>query len=58
MEFKEQLRQIIVSINHLTNFIISKLSHFSRLSLGEQISYPVIGLGLILILVSIVLFMV
>ncbi len=42
--------------NSLIQFVSTKLKNYKNLSLGEQIAYPSIGLGLVLILTSIVLF--
>ena len=58
MGFKEQINQINQKINQFVNFIINKLANFKDLSLGEQIAYPAIGLGLLLLLISIVLFVI
>ena len=52
----EQLNQVNEQINDFSNFVIGKLKNYKNLSLGEQISYPVIGAGLLLILISIPLF--
>jgi hypothetical protein len=46
------------NLNSFVNFIGSKLKNFKNLTIGEQISYPAIGLGLILVLVSIILFII
>jgi hypothetical protein len=40
------------------SFVGNKLGNFKELSLGEQIAFGCIGAGLILILISIVLFIV
>lgn len=45
-------------ISGFLNFIRGKLKHFKNLTLGEQISYSSIGAGLLLILISLVLFIV
>jgi len=37
-------------------FLNNKLSNFGTLTLGEQISYSAFGLGFVLVLVSIILF--
>ncbi len=57
-KLNEQLNAINQKINAFFNFIVNKLKNFKNLTLGEQISYPAIGLGLILILTSIVLFII
>jgi hypothetical protein len=58
MEFKEQMDQFNLKLNNKINFMINKLKNYTGLSLGEQISYPVILLGLVLILTSIVMFII
>jgi ABC-type transport system involved in cytochrome c biogenesis permease subunit len=62
MDFKQlngQINQEIAKLNQeltaLVNFVTYKLKNFPNLTIGEQISYPAIGLGFILILVGIVL---
>tara|TARA_Y100000310_G_C20090905_1_gene538212 strand:+ start:330 stop:506 length:177 start_codon:yes stop_codon:yes gene_type:complete len=58
MGFKQQINLIDRKIVSFFNFVGNKLKNFPNLSLGEQISYPAVGLGLLLILTSIVLFIV
>lgn len=59
-ELKDSLNEKISHFNEQLNdffsFIGEKLKNFKNLSLGEQISYCCIGAGLLLILISIVLF--
>jgi len=43
---------------NFSNFVVSKLKNFKNLSLGEQIAFPVSGLGILLILISLVMFIV
>jgi ABC-type transport system involved in cytochrome c biogenesis permease subunit len=57
-QFIEQLNQVNQRINNFFNFVIGKLKNYKNLSLGEQIAYPVIGVGFLLILISIILFIV
>ena len=57
-DFKEYLTQLNKKINAFFSFILSKLKNFKNLTLGEQISYSSVGAGLLLILISIVLFMI
>ncbi len=57
-QFAAQLNQINLKINNFFNFVISKLKNYKNLSLGEQIAYPVIVAGFLLIFVSIILFMI
>ncbi len=56
--FKQSLDDMNRNINAFFSFIGNKLKNFKDLSRGEQVSYGSIGLGLVLILVSIVLFVV
>jgi hypothetical protein len=57
-DFKAQLNQINEKINSFFTFIGNKLKNFKNLSIGEQISYPSIGLGTLLILTSLILFII
>jgi hypothetical protein len=57
-QINERLEIFNKNINQLFNFVGSKLKNFKNLTLGEQISYAIIGCGLFLILVSIVLFII
>ena len=52
----DQLNQINEQISRFFGFVINKLKNYKNLSLGEQIAYPVIGAGFLLILISIILF--
>ena len=54
--FIMDVKEIGVQVNEFVNFINLKLNNFASLSLGEKISYPVAGLGTILILISLILF--
>ena len=65
MDFKQlqtrlnqQINVLNQKINVFSNFIINKLKNFKNLTLGEQISFGVMGGGLFLILISIVLFII
>ena len=40
------------------SFVANKLAHFRSLSRGEQVSYGAVGVGLVLVLVALVLFLV
>ncbi|HIJ10754.1 TPA: hypothetical protein HA278_01730 [Candidatus Woesearchaeota archaeon] len=53
---KEQFAQWNVQLNENLAFIEGKLRNFKNLTVGEQVSYSSIGLGLMCILTSIVLF--
>lgn len=46
------------NVTFITNFVIGRLKNFKNITLTEQISYPTIAVGLVLLLVSIVLFIV
>ena len=39
-----------------SNFVIGRLKDFKNISLVEQIAYPILGLGFLLVLVSFILF--
>ena len=56
MSFQDKLDLVNQKLNAFITFIGNKLKNYKNLTLGEQIAYPVIGLGFLLILVSIVLF--
>ncbi len=58
MGFKDQMDMFNQKVNSFIGFIGDKLSNFSSLSRGEQVSYGSIGLGIILILASLVLFVI
>ena len=55
-QLTDQLNQINEQISRFFGFVINKLKNYKNLSLGEQIAYPIIGAGLLLILTSIILF--
>lgn len=54
-QFFAQLQKKIV---FAVNFVINRLKNYAKMTLGEQIAYPCIVAGLILILVSIILFLI
>ncbi|HLD72684.1 MAG TPA: hypothetical protein VJA23_03795 [Candidatus Nanoarchaeia archaeon] len=60
--FQNQLNQKINSINIQFNlfltFLLKKLQNFKNLTLGEQISYCSFGGGLLLVMISIILFII
>ncbi|MBU0459594.1 MAG: hypothetical protein KKH52_04135 [Nanoarchaeota archaeon] len=58
MDFKQQLNQVNQKINQFFSFLTNKLKNYKNLSLGEQIAYPAIAAGFLLILLSIVLFII
>ena len=55
MGFNEQMADFNQKVNDLANFVVGKLKDFPNLTIGEQISYPAVGIGFILILVSVVM---
>jgi hypothetical protein len=57
-QLNQKLGQFNAKINFFINFVINKLKNFKNLTLGEQISYSVIAGGILLILISIILFIV
>jgi len=38
------------------NFVVGRLKNYKNITLGEQIAYPCIGAGILLIFISIILF--
>ncbi len=58
MGFKEGLDNFNRKVGYFFSFVAGKLKNFKNLTLGEQISYSAIGVGFILILASIVLFVI
>ncbi|MBI2151590.1 hypothetical protein HYU21_02580 [Candidatus Woesearchaeota archaeon] len=56
MDLKQSFADFNQNVNDFFNFIADKLKNYKNLSIGEQIAYPAVGLGLILILVSLVMF--
>ncbi len=57
-DFKQSLEQMNRKINTFFSFVGNKLRNFKNLTRGEQVSYGSIGAGLLLMLVSVVLFIV
>lgn len=55
---KKKVEAVANNINQFFSFVNSKLKNYTALSLGEKIAYPSVGLGLLFILISIVLFIV
>lgn len=45
-------------VSRIVNFVVSRLKDYKNITLGEQIAYPCIGAGLLLILISIILFLI
>ncbi|HLC52847.1 MAG TPA: hypothetical protein VJI98_06385 [Candidatus Nanoarchaeia archaeon] len=58
MGFKDKIDIVNQKINRFISFVSEKIKDFPNLSLGEQISYPAIGLGFILIITSVVMFII
>ena len=56
IDIKEQLSQIGEKIVSFFTFVASKLKNFKNISLGEQLAYCSSISGLLLILVSLVMF--
>jgi len=57
-QLNQKLSVVGVKITSFFNFVANKLKNFKNLTLGEQISFGIIGGGFVLILVSIVLFII
>jgi len=55
-QFQQQLNLMARQISAFFSFIGNRISNFTRLALAEQISYGLIGVGLILIITSVILF--
>jgi hypothetical protein len=53
-----QLKILTDQINSFFSFVGEKLKNYKNLTLGEQVAYPTIGVGLVLILTSLVLFII
>ena len=56
MDVKEFGRDVNQKVSYFFTFLFSKVKNYPNLSLGEQVSFGSIGLGLLLILTSMVLF--
>ena len=56
MSIQDQLAELKENILDFFTFIAGKLKNFRSLTLGEQISYCSVGAGLLLIIISVVLF--
>ncbi len=57
-QFVDGLNQIGNSVSRFFWFVSNKLGHFSELSVGEQIAYGCVLLGIVLVITSIILFVV
>lgn len=57
-DVKRSLANLNQKISDFFRFIGVKLQNFKNLTLGEQISFGVVGVGIVLILISMVLFVV
>ena len=57
-QLTEQLNKIGEEVSNFFNFVVDKIKNYPSLSLGEQIAYPVIGAGILLLLISIILFII
>lgn len=58
MDIKEIFSELNDKINAFFAFVIGKLKNFKNLSLGEQVGFGCASAGLLLILISIILFIV
>lgn len=58
MDIKESFEDVKEKIVNFFTFIADKLKNFKNLSLGEQIAYCCVGIGFILIIVSLIMFIV
>ncbi len=58
MGINQQFEEISKKIISFMNIISNKLQHFPDLTLGEQISYACVGVGFILVLISLILFII
>ena len=56
MGFKEKMAAMNTKVNNFFKFIGNKLKNFNNITIGEQVSYSSIGVGLILIITSTVMF--
>ena len=58
MGFRDQVNEFNQKVNAFFTFVGNRLRNFPDLSKGEQISYPAIGLGLLLIMIGVILFII
>ncbi|PIZ51513.1 hypothetical protein COY27_03385 [Candidatus Woesearchaeota archaeon CG_4_10_14_0_2_um_filter_33_13] len=58
VQLNKKLNEFNLILNNFFNFVLFKLKNFKSLSLGEQISYALIGCGFFLLLISIVMFLI
>jgi hypothetical protein len=56
MDVKEQFGAMQQQISSFFSFVGSRLENFTSLSLGEKIAYPAVGLGIVLTITSIIMF--
>jgi hypothetical protein len=57
MSFQDTLNELNQKISNFFSFIGDKLKNFKELSVGEQVSFGCVGVGILLILISIMLFL-
>ncbi|HLD79623.1 MAG TPA: hypothetical protein VJA18_03620 [Candidatus Nanoarchaeia archaeon] len=55
-QFQQQMHLLVRQISAFFSFVFNRIKNFSRLALAEQTSYGLIGVGLILIITSVILF--
>jgi hypothetical protein len=58
MGFKDQIDSINIKVNGFAAFVTGKLKNFKSLSIGEQVSYPAVMLGILLMMVAVVMFII
>ncbi len=61
-ELNNQINQYLLNLQKkivaITNFVIGRLKNYAKMTIGEQIAYPCIAAGILLILVSIILLLI
>ncbi|MBT3298007.1 hypothetical protein HN385_03720 [archaeon] len=61
-ELNNQINQYMLNLQKkivtVTHFVISRLKNYAGMTIGEQIAYPCIAAGILLILVSIILLLI
>jgi len=56
-DFQQQAAQFNQRISAFFSFLLMKLKNFKNLSLQEQVSFGLIGIGLVFIVTSVILFL-
>ncbi len=57
-QFGDGLNEIGNQVTTFFSFVADKLAHFSDLTLGEQVAYGCVLLGLVLVITGVILFVV